>query len=373
MHAKIRTVFTISFLLIALQVSAQRWLGLRSESDTTDADKQGFVLLPLLYYTPDTRLAYGAAGVYYFKLPGQNPEGEDTRLSYTQLLVDYTQNQQLDIWGIWNVFTPGEKYLLKGELRFRNFPDRFYGLGNNTPTENMERYAYDLLSFKALVMRNLKNYWFAGGDIHYTYEYNFSRAANGILDQGNITGYDGGTGVGIGAVILFDNRDNVINAYRGQLFELSSYFYEKKLGSSFSFVKIDGVFQHYRQVFPKHILAFQTAARFAFGEVPFLDMNTVGGLDLLRGYAANRFRDHNFVGTQVEYRFPIWKRFGGVAFTGVGDVFQQPNQLRFDLLKYSAGAGIRFAMNPAERLNIRLDYAVGRGNSAFYIMVSESF
>lgn len=36
--------------------------------DTLKEKSKGFVILPLLYYTPDTRFALGAMGAYYFKL-----------------------------------------------------------------------------------------------------------------------------------------------------------------------------------------------------------------------------------------------------------------------------------------------------------------
>ncbi|MDB2697577.1 hypothetical protein N9Y29_00225 [Crocinitomicaceae bacterium] len=70
-------------------------------------------------------------------------------------------------------------------------------------------------------------------------------------------------------------------------------------------------------------------------------MARVGGDDILRGYARNRFRDNHFAGLQVEYRFPVWWRFGMVVFTGVVDVFRTPNDLSFSNLKYSFDAGIR--------------------------------
>lgn len=364
--------FLITLLLLAFApAQAQRWLGLRSESDTTEADKKGLVILPLVYYTPDTRLAYGAAGVYYFRL--KDAQGQESRLSYAQLLVDYTQNKQLDVWGQWNIFTGGEKYLLKGELRFRNFPDRFYGIGNNTPDGNMERYAYDLLSFKFLMLRNLGRKWFAGFDVHAENEYNFSRLPNGLLDAGSIYGFDGGVSVAFGGVAVHDSRDNVVNAYKGQFFELSAYFYQPAFGSDFTYTTVNAAYHTYKQVGKKQVLAWQLVGRFNNGQVPFLNMSTAGGISILRGYAANRFRDKNLIAGQMEYRFGIWKRFGGVAFAGVGDVFNNPNEMRLDLLKYSVGGGLRFAMNPSERLNIRLDYGIGRGEQAFYLIITEAF
>ena len=42
-------------------------------------------------------------------------------------------------------------------------------------------------------------------------------------------------------------------------------------------------------------------------------------------------------------------------------------------LKYSLGAGIRFAINKKERLNVRVDFGLGRKNNAFYIGLTEAF
>ncbi|MFQ3576812.1 MAG: hypothetical protein SNJ77_10295, partial [Cytophagales bacterium] len=121
------------------------------DDDSTQSYKNGGILVvPLLYYTPDTRLAAGAMGVYYFHLGVEDENHHLTRLSYIKLLADYTQNRQLDIWSSWNVFTNEEKYLLKGELRFRDFPDRFYGIGNNTSKSQEERFEYNLFSLKML-------------------------------------------------------------------------------------------------------------------------------------------------------------------------------------------------------------------------------
>ena len=114
-------------------------------------------------------------------------------------------------------------------------------------------------------------------------------------------------------------------------------------------------------------------ARYGFGQVPFLDMSSVGNDDLLRGYPKNRFRDVNFLGGQLEYRFPLFWRFGMVTFAGMGDVFNKHKELGLNHVKYSVGAGLRFVVNPAERLNIRIDYGYGREGGYFYFVVAESF
>jgi hypothetical protein len=348
-------------------------MGFSPLSDTISEEKNGIFVLPLLYYTPDTRWAAGAAGVYYFKFKPKSSFEEKTRMSYVQFLTDYTQNNQLDLWASWNVFARSENYLFKGDIRFRDFPDRFYGIGNNTLKSQEEKYSYNLFQLKSLQLKKIKPGLFLGIDYELEYEYGFSYKPGGLLENGTITGYAGALGSALGLVSILDTRDNIINPYRGKLAEFSSYFFLRPLGSTFGFVNLNAVYQHYWQFKRKHIIAWQSKARFTFGDVPFLDLSTLGNDDILRGYPKNRFRDNHFIGSQVEYRFPLFWRFGGVAFAGAADVFGQSSTLQFNQLKYSIGGGLRFVVNPAERLNIRLDYGYGREGGYFYFMVSEAF
>lgn len=340
----------------------------------TITKKEGVFVFPLLYYTPDTRFAAGAVGVYYFNTGDTlSQEGKNTRLSYVKMLADYTQNRQLDVWSSWNVFTNKEKYLFKGEVRFRNFPDRFYGIGNTSLKEHEEFYSYDLMKFKLLALRQFRKRFFIGLDYQFSYEYNFTHQLGGELISGTIEGYNGGIGSGIGGVVTYDTRDNVVNAYSGMLFEVSSYVFDERLGGNFNFSTVNLTFNKYWELKENHILALNAVSVLNFGRIPFLDMAKVGNDDILRGYASNRFRDNHFAGLQLEYRFPVWRRFGMVVFTGVGDVFRTANDIKMSSLKYSFGSGIRYAINTKERLNVRLDYGIGRSSDAFYIMLTEAF
>lgn len=373
----------LSFVLVSVFVTAEaqthessrkkRFFGFAALDDTVSVEKSGTVAIPLLYYTPDTRWAFGGAGVHYFKLEPKDESGIETRMSYIQFLADYTQNKQLDVWSVWNVFTANEDYLLKGELRYRTFPDRFYELGNQSRLETEEFYEYNLVSIKSLFLKQVSPGFFAGFDYHFESEFGFKYQEGGLLQSGQIQGYRGGIGSALGLVAVYDTRDIVINAYSGRLAEFSSYFYTPILGSTFSFSVLNGLYQQYWEFKPKHVIALQSRVRLSFGDVPFLDLSTLGSDDLLRGYPKNRFRDHHFAATQVEYRFPLFWRFGLVTFAGVGDVFNNVNDLSLGTAKYSVGSGLRFIINPAERLNIRLDYGHGREGGYFYFMVSESF
>lgn len=379
-HLQIIFIFLVTFLSFNLIAQSdtltrlpKKFLGFSALDDTVSSEKDGVFILPLLYYTPDTRWAAGAAGVYYFKFKPITAEQEETRMSYIQFLADYTQNKQLDVWSTWNIFARNENYLFKGDIRFRDFPDRFYGLGNTTLALNEEKYSYQLFQLKSLQLKRIKPGFFVGFDYELEYEYGFKYQSGGQLETGTVTGSSGAVGSAVGLVATADTRDNIINPYKGKLAEVSSYFFLRPLGSTFGFVNLNGTFQQYWQIKPKHVLAWQAKARFTFGNVPFLDLSTLGNDDILRGYPKNRYRDNHFFGTQLEYRFPLFWRFGGVTFAGVGDVMGQHSVLSVNNLKYSIGAGLRFVVNPAERLNVRLDYGYGREGGYFYFIVAESF
>mgnify|MGYP005853922275 FL=1 len=343
----------------------------------------GFFKMPLLYFSPDTRLAFGGFGVYYFKLKskreGKEPdtfEESSTRLSYVKLLADYTQNRQLDVWASWNIFLKDESYLGKGEFRYRIFPDRFYGIGNRSEEEDVEKFQYNLFSIKLLLLKKLQKGVFVGVDYQFASFHNFKNEAEGQLLQNNILGARGGNNSGFGLVFLIDTRDNVINASNGTLLEFSSYFYKDFFGSDFGYNNYNITYNQYLHLNPakRHVLAFNTVFNFNAGGTPFMSLATVGNTDILRGYSTNRFRDQNFIGTQAEYRMPLWWRFGLVGFAGVGDVFERLGDVQRDTFKYSVGGGLRFAVNKKERMNIRLDYGFGRDdNRSLYISLTEAF
>jgi hypothetical protein len=348
-------------------------LGITPLSDTLINHKTGYFAAPIVFYTPDTRWGIGISAATIFHLKDKIIPGRTTRASYLRISAHYTQQKQKDVWGEWNVFSAGEKYFFKGEFRARDFPDKFYGLGNRTSKKEQESFAYEMLTCKTMILKKIRRHLFYGIDAHYTHFYNFKREKGKKLDSGKIRGYNGGVGSALGLVAILDQRDNVMNPYSGKYVEFSSYFYRRFLGSTFSFTVINGEFRKFWQVRHKHILAFQTKARFALGDVPFIEMSQIGNDDMLRGYPRNRFRDAHMFGAQFEYRFPVFWRMGLATFAGVGDIFSRTSDIRMKSLKFTIGTGLRFLLNTAERLNVRLDYGHGSQGGYFYLAFTEAF
>ncbi len=67
------------------------------------------------------------------------------------------------------------------------------------------------------------------------------------------------------------------------------------------------------------------------------------------------------------------KRFGLVAYGGVGGVARHLNEFRMDQLLPAAGAGARFRLTKESHVNFRVDLAVGRNGHTVTIGVGEAF
>jgi outer membrane protein assembly factor BamA len=132
--------------------------------------------------------------------------------------------------------------------------------------------------------------------------------------------------------------------------------------------------KQYLNFIENQVLACQMYGGFVAGTAPFQYRQRFGGEKLMRGYLEGRFLDNDYVLAQAEYRFPVWWRFGMVVFGGLGQVSSSPSALSLAEFKTSIGVGVRYAISPEEKLNIRVDFGFGQdGNSGFYLTAAEAF
>ena len=68
-----------------------------------------------------------------------------------------------------------------------------------------------------------------------------------------------------------------------------------------------------------------------------------------------------------------WHRVGWAGFVGVGASHALGRLNGGAQLLPSAGAGIRYALQPADRLTVRVDYARGRHGGGLYVALGEAF
>ena len=340
------------------------------DSDTLQSEHRHrfqFIPLPVVFYTPETHLAYGVLGVTLFKTDST------ARTSNIDFAVIHTQNRQTVIEPTYTVFTKGEKYLIRGMLLYTKFPELYYGLGHRTKLDQEELISYRSLRATNRFLRQLRQGWFVGVQQQYFKTFDIHRSTERPLPAQTLIGELGSVVNGVGLASVIDTRDNIYSPSRGWYADVSFMKYANVLGSQFTFTNVLFDIRHYQALSPSTLLAGQFYLNMNNGEVPFKQAATLGGSSLLRGYYNGRYRDNNALIMQAEVRQRLVGRLGGVVFAGVGDVAHRLNEFAVGDLKPTGGLGLRYLISQKEHLNIRVDAAVGRQTHGFYINISEAF
>ncbi len=339
--------------------------------DPAAATKPHIIVLPIIYYSPETRLAFGAGALMNYRLGGDK---KNTRPSSVGLLAIYTLNKQVQLSLRPEVYLPGNTFMLGAELGYELYPQDFYGIGNDTSDANVESYTPETLDFKFLVKRKIFGSIFVG--VNYQVEKTIIRKVkpDGMLASGTIPGSQGGIISGFGFSLSWDDRDNVFFPRRGYYVQLGADFYSDAFGSDYSYTAARLDFRTYLSLFERHVLALRFYLRsMGGGTAPFYQLSTLGGSTMLRGVYAGKFRDQAQLTVLGEYRFPVWKRLSAAGFTGIGNVATSVNGLLHNALRVSAGAGVRFRVDTREGTNVRLDYAWCSGSTGLYMTIQEAF
>jgi len=99
----------------------------------------------------------------------------------------------------------------------------------------------------------------------------------------------------------------------------------------------------------------------------------LGGDNQMREYYEGRYRDKYYLAIQGELRWRLSQRWGLVGWAGIGDVAGTLDNFRLDDFKPTVGVGVRFALDPAEVLNVRADFAYGKNTNGMYFNAKEAF
>lgn len=358
-------------ILVTSAAYAQQQQGAVYQFDTLNQGKKlKIIALPVLFSTPETGFGFGA-GAQLFLLRKTNIYNARSSNMFVSAIA--TSKKQFMFEAKPQIYFARGDYFLDTQLKYRIFPNSFWGIGNKTPEDNEE--AYDMTSFE-LKARFLKR---LPPSLNFGFEYVFEHhnvtevEEGGILDSGTILGADKAIVSGLGVVFNLDSRDIVEAPSSGHFLQLSARFSSEILGANYNFNKFIFDLRTYIGVGEKGTLAFQAYSENTYGDVPFQAMAWFGGGERARGYFRGRFIDNNLYVLQGEYRYKFHPRWTLAGFALVGEVADLPGEYLEDL-KPSVGGGIRFKLVKDQNTILRLDIGAGKdGNSGFYFGVNEAF
>jgi hypothetical protein len=332
------------------------------------AAPQGFswFALPVVFWMPETRVGFAAAGGLHFHLEGARRASSLFAVGAYTLERQYSGDLAADL-------TLRGGTVLTGRVRAVHFPDAFYGLGPRSSTSAREQYTRRWAQgmFAAEVTEPSERFRI-GPRLDLRGEVITERQPGGALATGQVEGASGFTAVGLGGSAAFDTRDLPLAPTSGSLVELWYLHYPEELGHHLEFAVVSLEGRIFRRAFGRTVLAAAAYVEQAFGDVPFTLLPKLGSTGYLRGWREGRFRDHLATAAQVELRVPLPDRFGAVVFASAGEVARDLGALRADTLRLAGGAGLRFRLTP-EGTNIRLDVAESAAGPEVYVLLLEAF
>lgn len=327
--------------------------------------------LPLLSYAPETHLAFGGFGVYYFRI-GDAPA--DSRPSYIAGAAIYTTRLQTLIDLYPDFWFGNERFHLASVANVRDFPDSFFGIGSHTRAADEERYRFQGVREQVDATVRTVGRLYAGVRQEAQWYHVADPRVGGALEQHTVLGSEGGWRSGIGATLTWDSRDSALSARRGGYYHASITTFQHALGSEYAYTRFNVDLRQFVPLGGDHTLALQLYGDLNAGNIPFQHLALLGGQYRLRGHFEGRFRDKNYLLAQAEYRTPIFLwRFGFVAFAAAGVVAPRVDAFAPADIKWAAGAGVRFALDVRERIHLRADFGAGPDTWGLYVNVLEAF
>jgi len=359
--------FTLSLVLVSsLKIEAQ------VKKDSSNPKKWHTQILPVIVRSVETDWSGGVVLSSTFHI---NFKDTITRTSNLQALALYSLKKQFVTALNGSTYFPHEKYILNYQISYSSFPDKFWGIGENAPDSNQESYSYRQYYIYLHLLRKLGNNFFAGGLFELQNVSDVDYIRGGLFDKENVAGKNGYTVAGVGASLTYDNRKDAFAPDKGSFVQFYFNHFDKAIGSKYNYTNIVLDARKFIRVYKEQVLALQAYSFSNVGDsIPIRSLANFGGSGSMRGFYDGRYRDKNQLVFQAEYRVPIVKRFGVVAFGSFGDISNTMFGYSFQSLKYAYGAGLRFALTKKEKLNLRLDYGIGQNNNdGLYFQLGEAF
>ena len=362
-------IFIICLSSVSTNISAQDSTLQQLDTALYETDKNSLFPLPVVYYTPESGLFYGASILYNFFISREKPINP----SQIQLAAGYTTKNQTLIFIPFQLYWDKNNWRSTGELGFYNYAYPMYGIGNNGDPEEFTTYRAIFPRVRAFYMKQIKpnlfvglRYWFENYDI-------IVWDSAGIFQREDFNGADYNRTSGIGPALIYDTRDAIYYPREGHYLETYLEWNNTYTGSTHNYSMLSIDYAYYYSLFDKTVLAANAFTMTGFGSIPFNRLAQLGGNKKMRGYFQGYFQDKKLALLQLEWRQELFWRIGLVAFGSTGQVAESFSDYGMNRWHYAGGGGLRFTFDTKKHINVRLDYALGKESSGFYISFNEAF
>lgn len=336
------------------------------KSNEVNNDKRfDFSIIGGPHYSSDTKLGLGLVASGLYRIDRSDLSISPSNVS---LYGDITTSGAYVIGISGNTLFPQLKYRIDADMYFSYRPTRYWGIGYDAGSNDYYSEFNDLVTeikFDFLKKITKSTYFGITGNFRNVKGKDFEDIS--LLKGAS----DKATAVGAGLIFSYDSRDFIPNPYSGIFIKLEQIFYPKFIGSTYNFNKTEFIFRYYRKLWKGGVVAYDLQGIFNNGSIPWNMLPTMGNSHQMRGYYEGQYRDKKMIQTQIELRQNVYKRNGVALWAGAGNVFPRFSDFEWKHTLPTFGVGYRWEFK--KRINVRLDYGIGRGQTGFYFNINEAF
>ncbi|MCJ7716676.1 MAG: BamA/TamA family outer membrane protein [Anaerolineales bacterium] len=353
---------------------------LRQQKKQLKIDQGKLMFVPVAgpSYTPELGFTLVGGGVLSYKT---NPKDSLIQRSVSPIILGTSFTGAIFFSTIISTYWMKDKLRINADIWFKDMPDNYWGVGyengyNKPKSDSTTAYKRLWWWFNPRFLWQIKPDYFIGLNVDYNYT-GVSEPSIGVSEDPDFTKYGPeNMNSGFGIIARYDSRDVPVNAYTGSYIDLRSTFYSPAFGGDNSYQVYQLDFRQYFQISRRgKTVALQFKTRIGVGDIPYGEMSQLGTPFDLRGYIWGRYRDKSMLIFLGEYRHMFEKlsgelrKHGVVAWLGAGSIAQDPSLFEDWLPNF--GFGYRFEVQP--RMNLRVDFGIGKEANGIYVNFNEAF
>ncbi len=337
-----------------------------------------FVIVPGPVYGNTAQLGFVILPVYFYNIDKKDmlsPPSSSAAMVF------------FDFHGSWTVAFNQSLYW--GENKWRGFASagygkmnrRFFGIGNDTVvlSNDPEQFFWSDIDGGFLSVscyRRLFRSFYGGleyGLQNYTIDADDTANYGSLMEGGINPGEKIVTSILIPSLV-WDSRNDIFWSNRGYYATLNFHYSDSFFSDVNEFQVIVGSVTGYHKLKGDNdrlTLAWYLYLQHGWGEIPYSRLAQYGSSDNVKGYRAGKYIDNSEIAAQVEVRRETWKFIALGGYFGTGKVFPSPEKFGQSVWLHFGGLRTYVNILPSRNIRLKLDFAIARKDSGFYVGIGQ--
>lgn len=357
-----------NMIIFFIKVNGLLFVGSESFSKTIDesvkTSKDGFYLVPVFFYLPNTSYAIGDAFIYYnYPTPYNLKRSQDIVYGYGT----YSTKKQMQTCVRINRFYGDNNYRFDPEVSHYYSPYEFLGIVPDLVTKVKEDVIYNKCRIKIDFLFSKINNIYIGT---YFWSEKFEHAdddSNCVIVKGDLLGSLAVTTSSLGWEVIYVLRASLFCPTEEIFADMSKLYFNKLAGVDVNFLRFDLYVRYNIGITKQQVLALNTLIGSAASYVPIQMLLKLGNHQMMRGYLLGKYLDKTYGLFMQNTEDPYYEELVHLHPLVSVRFCQRFPESNLNDFKIAGGIGLRYLLDREQHLNL----AQPQEGADFYFTIQE--